>query len=458
MVYNLHYFEDLLSDSAEEKKELHQQLLSHWIAENPFGCGNGWEAYPTSLRIVNVLKAWLGGLELDENVLRSVAAQSSFLSNNLERHLLGNHYFVNLKALLFAGVLFDNKRWIGIAEKGFLYEIPEQVLEDGANFELSPMYHSIMLVDMLDMYNLSKAFPAKVTHQLISLFKEFIPKMLTFMEAMAHNDGGVSFFNDSANGIAPSKEKIESYAQKLGFEIVSIDTRKTQIINHKNSGYICATTNGNKLIFDASPVGPDYIPGHAHADTLSFELSIGVQRVFVNSGTSEYGLSSKRINQRKTASHNTVEIDGKDSSQVWSGFRVANRARILSKYAELNQNHNITLQAAHNGFKSLIGGCIHIRKLTFSGDSLIVSDTVQGAFKYARSRFYFHPDLTVSLEKNLLRLEGSDFTLQSNMKGKLATLENSTWHPQFGIEIPNKVLEIEFENNHEEILFTWANC
>ena len=125
--------------------------------------------------------------------------------------------------------------------------------------------------------------------------------MLSFMEAMAHPDGGVSFFNDSADGIAPTKAKIESYAKKLGFGISPLDLSKSQIIDNANSGYICATAAGNKLIFDASPVGPDYIPGHAHADTLSFELSIGAQRVFVNSGTSEYGLSPKRLNQRKTA-------------------------------------------------------------------------------------------------------------------------------------------------------------
>ena len=36
---------------------------------------------------------------------------------------------------------------------------------------------------------------------------------------MTHPDGGVSFFNDSADGIAPTKAKIESYAEKLGFEV-----------------------------------------------------------------------------------------------------------------------------------------------------------------------------------------------------------------------------------------------
>ena len=455
-VYNLHYFEDLLSNNAEEKRNFHLQLLNSWVDQNPIGYGNGWEPYPTSLRIVNILKSWLGGLELDIKLLSSVFTQASFLSNDLEKHLLGNHYFVNLKALLFAGVIFENTRWLSIAEKGLISEIPEQILEGGANFELSPMYHSLILVDMLDMLNLSKAYPIRVSSKLVSLLEDYIPKMLAFMEAMTHPDGGVSFFNDSVDGIAPSKADIESYAEKLGFEISPLDLNKSQIIDNADSGYICATLAGNKLIFDASAVGPDYIPGHAHADTLSFELSIGAQRVLVNSGTSEYGLSLKRLNQRKTSAHSTVEVADKDSSQVWSGFRVANRAEIISRYAELKHDHSIDLLASHNGYKSLFGGCIHTRKLTFSENSLIVSDSLQGTFKYAKSHFYFHPDLIISLEDNLLRIEGTEFILYSNLKGKVALLVDSFWYPEFGLEVPNKMLQLQFEKPQLEVEFTWA--
>ena len=455
-VYNLHYFEDLLSHNAEKKRNLHLQILDRWVDDNPVGHGNGWEPYPTSLRIVNILKAWLDGLELDEKLLSSVFAQASFLSNDLERHLLGNHYFVNLKALLFAGVIFENLRWSRIAVKGLLAEIPEQILEDGANFELSPMYHSLMLVDMLDMVNLSRAYPILVSSELAALMEDYIPKMLIFMEAMAHPDGGVSFFNDSVDGIAPKKAKIKSYAEKLGFEISPLDSSKPQIIDNASSGFICATTDGNKLIFDSAAVGPDYIPGHAHADTLSFELSIGTQRVFVNSGTSEYGLSPKRLNQRKTASHNTVEVDGIDSSQVWSSFRVANRAEIIFKHAELKYDQDIELIASHNGYKSLFGGCTHARKLTFSENSLVVSDLLQGAFRSAKTRFYFHPDLTINLKDNLLRVEGAMFILHSDLTGKAASLVDSSWYPEFGVEMPNKMLELKFERPQLDIVFTWS--
>ena len=41
-------------------------------------------------------------------------------------------------------------------------------------------------------------------------------------------------------------------------------------------------------IFDAAEIGPAYLPGHGHADTLSLEVSIDGQRLVTNSGTSTY--------------------------------------------------------------------------------------------------------------------------------------------------------------------------
>ena len=454
--YNLHYFEDLLAKNAENKRDFHISLLGRWVDENPLGVGNGWEPYPISIRIVNILKAWLGGLELDHSLLESIYFQASYLSNSLEKHLLGNHYFVNLKALLFAGVIYEHQGWVDLAEKGLLAEIPEQVLDDGANFELTPMYHSLMLIDMLDMLNLARAYSTRAPKFLHSLLENYIPRMLRYMEVMAHSDGGVSFFNDSVDGVSPSKVKIEEYAQNLGFDTIPLDASRTQIIDNHNSGYICAISAGNKLIFDASPIGPDYIPGHGHADTLSFELSIGFQRVFVNSGISEYGLTAQRFNQRKTRVHNTVEIDGKDSSQVWSGFRVAKRASVLWRFAEVDQNHRVLLRAAHNGYKSIFSGCIHNRELEFTADGLVVIDSIFGSFREAKSRFYFHPKLNLSLEKGFLRIEGPKFNMLSDLRNKEASLIDSWWHPEFGLKIANKALELQFATSRLEVTFSWS--
>ena len=91
----------------------------------------------------------------------------------------------------------------------------------------------------------------------------------------------------------------------------------------KESGYgIIEWKRDHKLIVDIAKIGPDYQPGHGHADTLSFELSIFGQRVFVNSGISQYENNSERLRQRSTPAHNTVVVNDNISSDVWNSFRV----------------------------------------------------------------------------------------------------------------------------------------
>ena len=453
-VYNLHYFETLLSFDCREKHAFHLELLERWIRENPIGKGNAWEPYPISLRISNILKAWLGGLPLSKNIQQSLYQQADYLSQDLEKHLLGNHYFVNLKALLFAGVVFEQTKWRDIAQEALYKEIPEQILPDGANFELAPMYHDLILVDMLDMHNLALAYPSSVTQKLKSLLKSKIPLMISYMQTMRHPDGGVAFFNDSTNKIAPEMATILDYAKRLGFE-TNEKRLDNSVFNGEASGYFVAQYGVSKLIVDGAKVGPDYIPGHGHADTLSLELSIGRERVLVNRGTSVYGLSKERLSQRKTLAHNTVEVDGRDSSQVWSGFRVAKRAKIIERTIDGASGNQVTFQATHNGYKNIFGGCYHQRRVEFSQNRLVVNDQLIGNYKKAVGRFHFHPALNVELSKGNLIVSGKTFVMQATV-GKEARLIDVNWHPGFSQSIGTKALEFPVLNHFNQIVFTWS--
>ena len=51
-------------------------------------------------------------------MLDSIFSQASYLSNNLEKHLLGNHYFANLKALLLLAS-FLKKAMVQIAIRDY---------------------------------------------------------------------------------------------------------------------------------------------------------------------------------------------------------------------------------------------------------------------------------------------------------------------------------------------------
>lgn len=453
-VYNLHYFDDLLSHDAFEKHDLHLTLLTRWVNDNKIGYGVGWEPYPSSLRIVNILKAWLGGLELNDKLFKSVHDQTNYLCNNLEKHLLGNHYFVNLKAILFAGVVFENSEWIWLAQKELINQINEQILDDGFHFELSPMYHSLIIVDLFDILNLNNAYPHTISISLIETILDKIPQMIKCQEAMSHPDESVSFFNDSVDGIAPKKKIIDNYGKKLGFPICKYQKNYALEKVDNFSGYICAEISGNKLIFDAADVGAVYIPAHAHADTLSFELSIGKQRVFVNSGTSEYENNLRRLSQRKTKSHNTVEIDELDSSLVWDSFRVADRAKVSNWNFQLF-SEKVMISAEHNGYTKLFNKRMHKRLITFDTNTLIVNDYISGKYKNAVAYYYFHPNIIISEQNNIISFKGENFSMQCDLRYNQYKILDTLWSPQFGLNIANKCLCIDIIENNVKLKFTW---
>ena len=143
--YNLHYFDCLNQLELEnEGLELQNNTISKWIRENPFGKGTGWEPYPTSLRIINWIKWHFKTNGLSDEAKFSLWNQVKWLVSRPEYHLLGNHLFINAKALLFACVIFGLDEHSGIYRKALKIikeELSEQFLNDGAHFELSPMYH-----------------------------------------------------------------------------------------------------------------------------------------------------------------------------------------------------------------------------------------------------------------------------------------------------------------------------
>jgi len=118
----------------------------------------------------------------------------------------------------------------------------------------------------------------------------------------------------------------------MGIARLGLESEREDPGNHSHlsdSGYIRIQSGDAVALLDVAPIGPDYLAGHGHADTLSFELSLFGQRCIVNPGVSRYGTGAERLRQRGTAAHSTVAVDGQNSSEVWGGFRVARRARPL---------------------------------------------------------------------------------------------------------------------------------
>lgn len=451
--YNQHYFDDLNAELAESRAAWHRDLLGRWVRENPPGGGTGWEPYPTSLRIVNWAKWMLAGNALPPPAVHSLAVQARWLGRRLEWHLLGNHLFVNAKALVFAGCLFDGPESDGWLRRGtdiLLGQIPEQILADGGQFERSPMYHALALEDMLDLMNLCKAFPGRADPVAAAVGPR-IAGMREWLAAMCHPDGEVSFFNDCAIGVHPPPRELDRYAHDLGLgELSTIPDGLTLLAE---SGYARLQSGPAVAIVDVGRIGPDYLPGHAHADTLSFELSLRGRRVLVNSGTSEYGIGPERLRQRGTAAHNSLTIDDHDSSEVWGGFRVARRARPLDLRAE--DGLQPTVSCAHDGYRRLPGHPLHWRRWRMSRHSLEIEDRADAA---GRTRTHWHSGPGIRFvplddgQRFLIDPAGAELAIA----GARAVVVPSTWHPEFGASVSNETLIAHPSATASAVRITWA--
>jgi len=456
-LYNLHYFDDLNAQDAHARRDLHQALIARWIAENPPTSGNGWESYPTSLRMVNWIKWLAAGNVAPPSMVNSVVLQAQWLAGRLERHLLGNHLFANAKALVFAGLYFEGTQaavWLATGLKIISKELPEQVLADGGNFERSPMYHAIFVEDVLDLINAAQCWPGLVPNEQVSYWHETARRMLYWLTGMTHPDGEIAQFNDAAFGVVPRVTELMAYAARVGVGLPTA-IENSKVIHFADSGYVRMQTFDAVAFLDVAPIGPDYLPGHAHADTLSFELSVFGQRVVVNGGTSCYGLGADRLRERGTAAHSTVEVADANSSEVWGGFRVARRAYPFELKVLPSSGH---VACSHNGYTHLPGAPVHRRQWQMNKDSLQVQDTVRGGKHASLSRYILHPAIQVAaIYANTwhLTLAGGQRLLVVVQAGQ-GRIEQARYAPEFGKQLQTQSLVVELVSGEADVTFSWV--
>ncbi len=372
--YNLHYFEYLFplvkawKDTGDRRYlDKTEEIIGGWIEGNPEGTLPGWAAYPTALRIVAWISYYRYAAEaLPEDFtarfLESLHAQYRHLSGHLEKDILGNHYFEDLKSLAFAALFFRDDAVLEKALADFKGECAEQILPDGMHFELSPMYHKIILEGVL---RLAAALRSAGRPE-----EEIEARLQPMLDAACSFEGGLAripLFNDGGANVAKSLSALTETAERY-FGLKPCPRNRLE-----DSGFCFfdGTCGGSrwKLIVDMGQPGPAYIPGHAHCDAMSYELFCDGEPVAVNCGTYAYQCRERSF-FRSTAAHNTVMINGKEQSQCWGAFRLAKRSRI--KVRRLTENAVVMELTDAYGQKC-------VRTIRFLPDRVVVRDEAPGA-------------------------------------------------------------------------------
>lgn len=455
---------------SEQAGRLFEHYLRSWIS----GCGRtapgsrelAWNAYAIATRIGWWVRsfwtlgpAWFAARDaLRQPFLRSLWQQAGWLERHLEWDLRANHLLRDAVGLVWAGRFFQGReaeRWLEKGVRLVLQQAEEQVLPDGGHFERSPMYHLDIMEDLLTVALLVAGSSAA------ERFWGFWQRMADFAGWMRHPDGKIPLFNDAAFNGAPEPGKIinvcreDLVAEKNAEQAPPLNVaglvKSIPIGGRHFPDFGLAVWRGEPwtVFFDVGPVGVDYQPGHAHADTLSLECSFAGQRLFVDPGTFAYDHDERRKYDRSTAAHNTVCVDGQDSSEVWHIFRVGRRAKPKNVQVEIDAS-GMTVSAAHDGYRHLPGQPTPWRQVQVSEKgALRIRDEITGSAAHrVQAGLLLDPTWKAEAAPSGWELAGHGQKLRVTVQSSAALhfrLEPATYHPEFGKELNTHRLVWQYE-------------
>ena len=372
-LYHLHQCDHLRGQEIPPSRRL--SLILAWIRDCSEG-GPGWDPHPTSLRILSWGKLLLtpGAIEPSEAeralICGSLARQLEHLDRNLEFRLGANHLLSNLVGMVFGGLLLEGRQADGwLARSAMLGdELAAQFGSDGAHQERSPMYHGLLVENLLDLLNLARVRSERAPDGLVKALEATASAALGAMSVWRHPDGEIALFGDSAFGIAQSPDALVEYGGTLG-----LNPRLPATPGLLEAAGFARLERGDfALAVSIGGPAPAHQPGHAHCDALAFELACRGQRVVCDTGVYAYLPGERRTLARATRSHATLEVGGEEQAEIWAAHRVGGRPEV--KRVDFRPGQ--WLEGTCVSWST--PGTLHRRRFVLEGDVLEIWDGLEG--------------------------------------------------------------------------------
>ena len=360
-------------------------IWESWHSAIVLGRGPAWHPYPAALRawtFCGIFRDLVRGGPIEGPFRCELAAHAGFLRRSLETDVGGNHFIKNLKALAGLAVFFGDDALLRRALGRLSRQLSVQVLPDGGHFERAPAYHCQVLGDLIDIAGLLRAAGVAEPAGLSAA----INAMRRWLGAVLAPDGDVPLLND---GFPVSRELLTAVRPARPA------AESLQVL--PQTGLARAAVGRWHLLADIGLPCPRELPAHAHADTFGCLLHVDSEPLLIDTGTSGYEAGAVRDHERSTAAHNTLEVDGNDSTEVWGAFRAGRRARVTGMSAAAT-GEAVTIEAVHDGYRHLPGRPTHRRRWQLRADELRVDDAVTGHGRHRIAvRWHLVPDALARL-------------------------------------------------------------
>lgn len=431
VLHGFSWLRDLRAAGGDNARRKARALVADWIAVNAAWSPVAWHPVVTGNRLSHWFSQYefyaaSADVEFRQRLLTTAARQARHLAGVLPAGLSGAGEVAAAKGLCMAGLcLPDGAAWLSRGLELLAAALDAQILSDGGQRERCPILLLSVLRDCIDLRAALLAAGREVPGDL-SLRIEGMAAMLRLLQ---HGDGGLALFNGGNEG-----EDLQ-----IGLVLQRAASGKGPLQSAPAGGFQRLQAGRSLVLVDCGRPPPPGYDRQAHAGTLSFEMSVGRDRLIVNCGA-QRGVGDWRAAQRSTAAHSTATLAETNSSELLAegGFG-GRRAAVTCRRDE--DEGNLWLEASHDGYQPLFG-VTHQRRLFLSanGEDLRGEDRFTGEAAPTKPcgfalRFHLHPEVQAMSAQDgrsvVVRLpKGGGWRLRS--AGGALALESSVYLGQPG--------------------------
>lgn len=377
------------------------EALQSWMDDNPPKYGINWVS---SLEISFRSIAWIWLLRL----IRGSEALSYAIEKRVLEFLLlnGNHILRYLSTyfspnthltgealgLYYLGnelADFEAARdWRNTGRTILLQQLPQHVRADGTYVEQATWYHRYTLDIYSHFLLLAQATSDELDDRTAEV-RDAVERLAVFLLAIMRPDGSYPLIGDDDGGRVLFLDLRRGWDARSALATAAALTGRADLVWASRgaageAAWLCGqrvvemlqnttisppsfksrafpdggiyvmrsdwSEGANIMVVDAGPHG-FLNGGHAHADALSFDLTIGGLPVLIDPGTASYSDPKVRDRFRATASHNAVTLNGESSSRMAGAFawRTMASARVRRWLSTAAADY---LEAEHDGYGS----------------------------------------------------------------------------------------------------------
>jgi hypothetical protein len=414
----------------ERYAETFASHLDHWMQQNLPGIGFNWSS---SLEVAFRAISWIWAFqffkdsksfkpELFQQALKFLYLHGRHLEKYLSTYFSPNtHLTGEALGLYYLGTqlpFFERAaHWRELGSEILFAELDRQILEDGVYFEQSTwyarytadFYTHFLILKTLNSDETSIELQEKIEVKLQSLldFLMYVTRPDGTTPLLGDDDGGITLprgnsrsddfraclstgailfergdYKFVANSIAEETLWLLGFQGTQSFKTLHAHSPAHKSYKFETGGYFVMRDGwletDDYLLIDCGT--PDNVSGgHAHADTLAIDLTVGGRPILSDAGTYTYHETKElRDYFRSSEAHSTLTIDEKSSSEPGEKFSWKTKAEAKSS-AWISQARFDFFEGSHNGYQRLKNSpATHSRSVLFlKNDYWIMRDYVE---------------------------------------------------------------------------------